>query len=83
MNIFEQIAAKRVEIELGVQSNIEKSFDTDIEKAVYADTAENRKLGRVGQKYKRGKDKKNKQNFHAKGVTSKLLKYLNGEDNSM
>lgn len=58
MNIFEQIAAKRAEIERGVQSNIEKSFDTDIEKATYADTPENRKLGRVGQEYHRGKDKK-------------------------
>lgn len=30
----------------------------ELEKAVYADTAENRKLGRVGQEYKRGKGKK-------------------------
>lgn len=32
-------------------------YDDSIEKAVYADTAENRKLGRVGQEYKRGKGK--------------------------
>lgn len=42
-----------------VQSRIEKSFneglnikqEVDIEKAVYSDTPENRKLGRVGQEY--------------------------------
>lgn len=33
-------------------------YDDSIEKAVYADTAENRKLGRVGQEYHRGKGKK-------------------------
>ena len=58
MNILEQISAKRREIEQGVQNNIQKSFEPDIEKAVYADTAENRKLGRVGQEYHRGKGKK-------------------------
>ena len=37
-----------------VIGQIQKSFDNDIEKArsgIYADTAENRKLGRVGQEY--------------------------------
>ena len=34
----------------------------ELEKAVYADTAENRKLGRVGQEYKRGKGKKEDEN---------------------
>lgn len=33
-------------------------FDDEIQKAVYADTYENRKLGRVGQEYKRGNGKK-------------------------
>jgi surface protein len=33
-------------------------YDDSIEKAVYADTYENRKLGRVGQEYHRGKGKK-------------------------
>ena len=33
------------------------------EKAVYADTSENRKLGRVGQEYHRGKGKKKKRKF--------------------
>lgn len=52
------------------EKKVEKSFDDelnevhrelfgdDIEKAVYADTAQNRKLGRVGQEYHRGKGKK-------------------------
>lgn len=42
-----------------IQNNILKSFGVDIEKAlsgVYEDNVENRKLGRVGQKY--GKDNK-------------------------
>ena len=33
-------------------------YDDTIEKAVYADTPQNRKLGRVGQEYHRGKGKK-------------------------
>lgn len=37
-------------------------YDDSIEKAVYADTAENRKLGRVGQEYHRGKGKKEEEN---------------------
>lgn len=37
--------------------DLTKANHIDIEKAVYADTAENRKLGRVGQEYKRGKGK--------------------------
>lgn len=45
-------------------------YNDSIEKAVYADTAENRKLGRVGQEYHRGKGKKteepNKQKIHKK-----------------
>lgn len=52
------------------EKKVEKSFDDelnevhrelfgdDIEKAVYADTVQNRKLGRVGQEYHRGKGKK-------------------------
>ena len=37
-------------------------YDDSIEKAVYADTPQNRKLGRVGQEYHRGKGKKNEDN---------------------
>lgn len=33
-------------------------YNNSIEKAVYADTPQNRKLGRVGQEYHRGKEKK-------------------------
>ena len=52
------------------EKKIEKSFDDELnevyrelfgdvfEKAVYADTPQNRKLGRVGQEYHRGKGKK-------------------------
>ena len=35
----------------------EIDYDFELEKAVYADTAENRKLGRVGQEYHRGRKK--------------------------
>ena len=35
-------------------------YNDSIEKAVYADTPQNRKLGRVGQEYHRGKEKKSK-----------------------
>lgn len=85
MGIFEQVAAKRKQIEEATKMNIQKSFINEfneevkavekaeqsefqkaydelfggvIEKAVYADTAQNRKLGRVGQEYHRGKGKK-------------------------
>lgn len=37
--------------------DLEKSMEIDLEKAVYADTPENRKLNRVGQEYHRGKKK--------------------------
>lgn len=40
-------------------------YDDSIEKAVYADTAENRKLGRVGQEYHRGKGGSKKQESKA------------------
>lgn len=43
-------------------------YDDSIEKAVYADTAENRKLGRVGQEYHRGKGKKVEEKTGKKGV---------------
>lgn len=36
-------------------------YDDSIEKAVYADTPQNRKLGRVGQEYHHGKGKKNEE----------------------
>ena len=48
------------EIELIQKGEID--YDFELEKAVYADTAENRKLGRVGQEYHRGKGKKEEKN---------------------
>ncbi len=72
MSCIEDIQAKRNE----VRNNIAKGFGCEFvkaqddelggvfEKAVYADTPQNRKLGRVGQEYHRGKGKKedNKKN---------------------
>ena len=43
MTIEEQIRQQRIEIQNTVSNNILKGFGVDIEKAVYADTAENRK----------------------------------------
>ena len=40
----------------------EVEFDDELEKAVYADTPQNRKLGRVGQEYKRGGSKTDENN---------------------
>ena len=51
--------------------------DISIEKAVYADTAENRKLGRVGQEYHRGNGKKEESKKEGK-----LLKVDNNLINS-
>lgn len=59
MSYFDDIQNKRNEI----RNNIAKGFgcefikaqDDELEKAVYADTPQNRKLGRVGQEYHRGK----------------------------
>ena len=64
MSYIEDIQSKRNQ----VRNNIAKGFGCEfvkaqddelgeIEKAVYADTAQNRKLGRVGQEYHRGKGK--------------------------
>lgn len=44
------------EVELIQKGEID--YDWELEKAVYADTAENRRLNRVGQEYHRGKGKK-------------------------
>lgn len=44
------------EVELIQKGEID--YNWELEKAVYADTAENRKLGRVGQEYHRGREKK-------------------------
>lgn len=41
-------------------------YDDSIEKAVYADTPQNRKLGRVGQEYHRGKGKKTEESKEKK-----------------
>ena len=65
MSYIEDIKNRRNE----VRNNIAKGFGCEfvkaqddelgeIEKAVYADTAQNRKLGRVGKEYHRGKGKK-------------------------
>lgn len=65
MSYIEDIKNRRNE----VRNNIAKGFGCEfvkaqddelgeIEKAVYADTAQNRKLGRVGREYHRGKGKK-------------------------
>ena len=53
-------------------------YDDSIEKAVYADTAENRKLGRVGQEYHRGNGKKEEESNDFKKLehsTAKKLAY--------
>ena len=53
-------------------------YDDSIEKAVYADTPQNRKLGRVGQEYHRGRGKKieeksvNKKNAKIEEKKSKI-----------
>ena len=53
--MFEEIQKHRQ----AVEENIKKSFQVDLEKGgVYADTYENRKLGRVGQPYAHGGGKK-------------------------
>lgn len=60
----------------------EIDYDFELEKAVYADTAENRKLGRVGQEYHRGRKKSgtedgmssNKQVFVADADTQKKMR---------
>lgn len=43
-------------------------YDDSIEKAVYADTPQNRKLGRVGQEYHRGKGNKAEEKTSKKSV---------------
>lgn len=49
-------------------------YDDSIEKAVYADTPQNRKLGRVGQEYHRGKGKKVEEKSAKKGVKTEEKK---------
>ena len=63
--------------------NLVKADFDELEKAVYADTAENRKLGRVGQEYKRGKGKKNDTTANVKSeVKSELRKLCRGNVSS-
>ena len=50
------------EIELIQKGEID--YNWELEKAVYADTAENRKLGRVGQEYHRGREKRKRMRKH-------------------
>ena len=61
-------------------------YDDELEKAVYADTAQNRKLGRVGQEYHRGKGKQQENNndtkqlrnpTHEKAKSSAINKIIN------
>lgn len=47
-------------------------YDDSIEKAVYADTPQNRKLGRVGQEYHRGR-KKQQENNNTKYNYNKIM----------
>lgn len=54
-------------------------YDDSIEKAVYADTPQNRKLGRVGQEYHRGKGKKKEEAKSRK--TSKVGDYSELREN--
>ena len=57
------------EVELIQKGEID--YDWKLEKAVYADTAENRKLGRVGQEYHRGKGtkKEDEKKYDIKALT--------------
>lgn len=59
-NLNHEVEEKKVEKSFDDELNEvhRELFGDDIEKAVYADTAQNRKLGRVGQEYHRGKGKK-------------------------
>lgn len=61
-----------------VISQIQKSFEPEIEKAVYADTPENRKLGRVGQEWKRSKNKKMQDisSIKDKDLRDKIAKHI-------
>ena len=61
-------------------------YDDSIEKAVYADTPQNRKLGRVGQEYHRGRKKQQENNndtkqlrnpTHEKAKSSAINKIIN------
>lgn len=56
-------------------------YDDSIEKAVYADTYKNRKLGRVGQEYHRGRKKEDRNNgFGIKGEPKKGVIAENKEE---
>lgn len=60
MNMNQEITMKNNKVMTNIElDDIQKAhlelFGDSIEKAVYADTAQNRKLGRVGQEYHRGK----------------------------
>lgn len=52
-------------------------YDDSIEKAVYADTPQNRKLGRVGQEYHRGKEKKSEDEQKSKKRLEELFLKMN------
>lgn len=64
MSYIENIQSKRNIVRNNIAKSFgvefQKSYENDIEKAVYADNARNRKLGRVGREYHRGKKKGSK-----------------------
>ena len=61
-NISHSEEVKKAEESDDIQKAHFELFGDYIEKAVYADTAQNRKLGRVGQEYHRGKGGNNLKN---------------------
>jgi hypothetical protein len=68
---FNIIKAEETEEQASVTDLIKAGvleYDDSIEKAVYADTYQNRKLGRVGQEYHRGKGKKVEEKTGKKSV---------------
>ena len=67
------------EVELIQKGEIE--YDWELEKAVYADTAQNRRLNRVGQEYHRGRKKKNMDDGN-EGGSGKLSSQASKTDTS-
>lgn len=68
------------EIELIQKGEID--YDWELEKAVYADTAQNRRLNRVGQEYHRGRKKKNMDDGNDRGSSKNLGSQASKTDTS-
>ena len=68
------------EIELIQKGEID--YDWELEKAVYADTAQNRRLNRVGQEYHRGRKKKNMDDGNDGGSSKNLGSQASKTDTS-